>query len=134
MATTSTKKLKRLHGAVDRLRKRDEMTLLELRANAGRLEAERDELFAASSGVGALSLYVDLLARRMGALEGALARSQVETEAAAAALLKQEQRLKMIERMSVTAAVEERREDERRALDDWLDTARQASEKLQRPT
>ena len=133
MATTSTRKLARLHDAVDRLRRRDEVTLLELRAQAARLEAERDQLFAASSGVGALSLYVDLLARRMCALEGALSRSRSEAEAAALALREQERRLKMIERMSVAAAVEERREDERKALEDWLDAARQASEKLHGP-
>jgi hypothetical protein len=133
MAISSTRRLLRLHGAVDRLRKRDEATLLELRATAARLEAERDDLFTATSGVGALSLYVDLLARRMGALEGALAQSRNDTDAAAIALRAQEQRLKMIERMSVTAAVAERREDERKALEDWLDTVRQASEKLHEP-
>lgn len=133
MAITSTKRLKRLHGAVDRMRRRDEATLLELRATATRMEEERDALLAAASGVGALSLYVDLLARRMGALEGALSRNHAESEAAAGALRAQEQRLKMIERASVAAAVEDRREDERKALDDWLDSARQASEKLHGP-
>lgn len=133
MATTSTHRLKRLQGAVDRLRKRAEATLLELRAHAVRLERERDALYAATSGVGALSFYVDLLARRMGALEGALSQNQAAQETAVKAVREQEQRLKMIERLSVAAEVQERREEERKALEDWLDTVRQASEKLHGP-
>jgi acetyl-CoA carboxylase alpha subunit len=69
----------------------------------------------------------------MAALEGALSQNQAAQETAVKAVREQEQRLKMIERLSVAAEVQERREEERKALEDWLDTVRQASEKLHGP-
>ncbi|HEY8579448.1 MAG TPA: hypothetical protein VIL72_06140 [Beijerinckiaceae bacterium] len=130
MAQSPTRRLRRLHDAVDRLRSREETELARLRAEALRLEQERAELYAATGGVGALSLYVDLLARRIGRIDGEIGRVRNAESAAEAALRAQERRMKLIERMTVAAVVQERREDERRALDDWLDAPRQASEKL----
>jgi flagellar export protein FliJ len=107
-----------------RLQQREEWKLQELQRRRAEVEAAEREVMAALGADNALhGLFLDAMARRLGALGRDAARLKSEEVAQRRRLLAAAARLKVAERLAERAAREARREADKAELADVMDEA-----------